>query len=221
MSLAELFYAKHPRRTVWSALRRGRASAPRAESQFRLESLEPRYLMSAGLTGVIEVLAQTGNAAPSSGGQSGGTFTSFGTPFINDAGETAFVANITGSTSVDGVFRSSGPGEITALSRFGEVAPASGGQSGGTLGNVQYLSGLNESGQAVYAAIVNGATSNSGIFASNAPNSVLAVVRRNEAAPSSGLQSGGTIGDFFGSPNFGPDNPNELGQTAFMGTESR
>ncbi|MEQ1628183.1 MAG: Ig-like domain-containing protein, partial [Nitrospira sp.] len=61
MSLAELFYAKHPRRTWFSRLRKSSGKGPRSvtpppsgiERAFRLELLEPRVLLSATPTEVV------------------------------------------------------------------------------------------------------------------------------------------------------------------------
>src|SRR6187549_1876320 len=126
MSLAELFYRKNPHPSVWSALRRRNAfSAQSVESQFVLENLEPRFLMSAGSTGVTEVLVQTGDPAPASGGQSGGTFSVFGVPSINEAGQMAFFGSVTGATSTQGNFLITPTGTVTALVRTGEAAPPS------------------------------------------------------------------------------------------------
>jgi hypothetical protein len=194
-----------------------------------LEPLEPRLLMSAApvpvpelalqeiaiepaaavIQGTTTVLALTGDAAPASGAGTGGTFSGFNAPDLNDAGQSAFFASVTGSPSTEGIFRSSGPGLVTALARFGEAAPASGAGTGGTLSVINALF-LNDAGQATFVANVTGSTSTQGIFRSSGPGLVTALARVGEAAPASGVGTGGTF------TNFGAPPLNDAGQTVFL-----
>ncbi|MEM1213175.1 MAG: choice-of-anchor tandem repeat NxxGxxAF-containing protein, partial [Planctomycetota bacterium] len=97
-------------------------------------------------------LAREGQAAP----DNNGSFSGFGNPALNDAGQAAFVSTLTGTaggTSDDfGIFRSDGSsGGLTQLAREGQAAPDN---------NGSFLSfntpALNDAGQAVFRGRLTG-----------------------------------------------------------------
>jgi hypothetical protein len=180
MSLAELFYAKHPRRPFLSHFRqRKRADVSHIAHPFVLEEFEPRMLMAAGLSGVTELLAQNGDVAPASGGQSGGTLVLLSAPDLTDTGQAEFFSLVIGAASDRGIFRSSGPGLVTALARVGDAEPAPAGQTGETISTL-FDPVLNEAGQVAFLANLFGPFL---IFLSSGPGQVTALVREGETAP--------------------------------------
>lgn len=150
-----------------------------------------------------QVIAVTGQPAPDGNG-SFSTFTN--TPTLNDAGQAAFRANLSGTTggSADdrGIFRGSG-GTLTKIAREGQTVPNGNGSFSGF-----NLTAINGSGQAAFRAPLigtsGGANDNSGIFVS-AGGSPVQIVRKGQAAPN----ANGSF-SLFDDPSF-----NGVGQTAF------
>ncbi|HEX8323466.1 MAG TPA: choice-of-anchor tandem repeat NxxGxxAF-containing protein [Tepidisphaeraceae bacterium] len=158
----------------------------------------------AGAPGSIAVAARSGTAAPAGGNYRGLGFTN---PGLNEAGQVAFTADLTGGTSNQGFFTGT-PGAITAVALNGAPAPA-GGNYEGFNGEEGFL--VNGAGQvAFYAFLISGGTSNEGLFVGR-PSSVVAVALGGTAAPGGGSFS-----------SFDFDNPtlNGAGQVAFTATLS-
>ncbi len=150
-------------------------------------------------SGTPVALAREDDTAP---GVAGGTFFSFFTPALNSAGQAAFSANVTGSASTRGVFRSSGT--PVALAREDDTAP---GAAGGTFSSFGSTPALNSAGQAAFFATVTGSASTRGIFRSS--GTPVALAREDDAAPGA---AGGTFFGFF-TPAL-----NSAGQAAFRAT---
>ena len=157
----------------------------KSASRFQLEALEPRLLMSvapepglalqeiaiepaaAVIQGTTTVQVLTGDSAPSFSGAPSGTFQFLGAPALNNAGQTAFSATVTGATSNSGIFRSSGPGLVTDLARVGDPTPTSAGDT--FQGGFGYAD-LNDAGQAAFVAFVTSDfPGDVGIFRSSGP----------------------------------------------------
>jgi hypothetical protein len=157
-----------------------------------------------GSGGSITQIAREGQAAP--GGN--GTFSSFDLPVINNSGQAAFFAFLTGTTGGgaddSGIFRGSG-GSITQIARAGQAAPDANGTFSAFGGNPV----LNDSGQAAFFAGLTGTsgggTDNTGIFRGSG-GSITQIAREGQAAP----DANGTFSNFF-DPVL-----NDLGQAAFL-----
>ena len=229
MSLAELFFAKHPRRPILSRFRSRRALLDRAKaapftshlSRFTLEALEPRLLMSVApvpdlalqetaiepaavvIQGTTTVLALTGDAAPASGVGTGGTFSGFNAPDLNDAGQSAFFATVTGSPSTQGIFRSSGPGLVTALVRAQDVAPDGNGRFVGFSGP-QLLNGGTVIFFGTLTGTTRGAADDTGIFLTDGQE-MIQIAREGQA-----LAGSTVISSFFSSSSV-----NDVGQVGY------
>ena len=129
------------------------------------------------------LIARSGDGAPSLPGVS---FAGFGTPQINNAGQTSFFANLTG-TGVDTTNNSSLWRDSTLIARTGNQAP--GLPSGVTLSSLGSMQ-LNDAGQLVYVATLGGTadgTNNQALYR----NSTL-IARKGNQAP--GLAAGITFG---------------------------
>lgn len=138
-----------------------------------------------------------GDAAPGAGGA---VFSGFTDPALNDAGRTAFTANlagsgVTGANNV-GVFAS---GALVA--RRGDAAPGAGGAVFSTFG----APALNNSGETAFRGSLTGAgvtlANNDGVFTSGA-----LVAREGDAAPG----AGGAMFSLFDDPAL-----NDMGDVAF------
>ncbi len=89
-------------------------------------------------------IARRGQLAPGNNGW----FDSFGALVLNDSGQTAFRATLTGTPDDAGIFIGNG-GAVTQIARKGQAAP----NGNGTLTNISTNSfGLNNSGQAAFSA---------------------------------------------------------------------
>lgn len=143
--------------------------------------------------------ARTGDPAPETGGA---LFSSFGAPSLNNSGETAFRAFVTGAPATAannlGFFT---PDSILARER--EVAPGTGGALFNDFG---FSAGLNDAGEAAFVGYLTGAgvtaANDAGLFTSNG-----LIAREGDAAPG----AGGATYAFFGDPSL-----NNSGETAFV-----
>jgi hypothetical protein len=138
-------------------------------------------------------LARQGDLAP---GTDGGRFMDLYTnpmwpdrpPLFNDAGQTAFYANVDGGTTPGGIFRSDGR-TVAAMAVEGQAAPGTG---GGVLSGAGTFH-LNRVGQAAMMWGVAGGTCTSGIFVGDGSGLTLRV-REGQGAPGTG---GGRFGGWF------------------------
>jgi hypothetical protein len=157
-----------------------------------------------GGSGTPELVARTGSQAP--GTASGVLYGSLDWPLLNGAGQTAFLATLTGSgvnsTNARGIW-SEGSGVLELVARTGDPAP-------GTPSGVNYsaISGLafNDNGDAAFHANLTGSTNNEGIWSQRSGTLEL-VVRKGSPAP--GMPSGVNFNNLY-SPVI-----NDAGQTAF------
>lgn len=147
-----------------------------------------------------ETLAITGQSAAGAG--TGGAFSSFTTPVLNDAGQTAYSATITGGTSTGGVYRNSSGGKPTPIALQGQGAKGAG---AGTFSGFSSLV-LNEAGQTAFRAQITGGTSTSGIYRSSSSNALTAIALEGQSATGAGAAT------FF---SFGAPVMNDAGQVAF------
>jgi len=155
-----------------------------------------------GAGGALTQIARAGQAAP----DGNGTFFDFGTPSLNDAGQAAFDAELTGTSGGTsdnrGIFRGSG-GTLTQIAREGQAAP----DGNGTLSSFGYLA-LNNTSQAAFDAELTGTSGgtsdNTGIFR-GAGGPLTQIARKGQVAP----DGNGTFSTFY-SPAL-----NNAGQVAF------
>ena len=137
-------------------------------------------------------------------------FASFGTPALNEVGQTAFAANLDGpgnvsSTTNSGIYRGDGA-MLVQIAREGQIAPG-GSSVFRDLGNPV----LNSSGQAAFNAFLGDSGANSsngrGIYRGDG-TTLVQIAREGQAAPSG-------PGVNFSSLQLDPV-LNDLGQTAFF-----
>jgi hypothetical protein len=161
------------------------------------------FLFTATL-GLVQV-AREGQAAP----DGNGSFVGFNDPILNNVGEAAFIAPLTGTsggTSDDsGIFRAGG-GVLTQLTRKGQTAPGGNGNFSSFFAFV-----FNGGGQTAFTASLTGTSGglsdNVGIFLLDDALGLMQVARKGQAAPdASGVFS-----------SFGGLAINDGGQTAFHG----
>ncbi|MFN7727374.1 MAG: choice-of-anchor tandem repeat NxxGxxAF-containing protein [Rubrivivax sp.] len=153
-----------------------------------------------GSDGVLTALAVQGQSAPASGGS---TFFDFFNPVLNEAGQTAFLSNLVGGGSTQGIYLRSSGGTPTALALRGQGAPGAG---SGTFSDL-FTPVLNASGQTAFMAVINGGTSPRAIYRSSGSTlTPIAMQGQSAAGAGAGLFSG------FSSPTL-----NDAGQTAFLG----
>jgi hypothetical protein len=134
----------------------------------------------------------------------GGTFTTFFDPVINDRGQVAFFSEMTGGSADFGIFRSEG-GDLTPVFVANQIAP--GGATFQDFGNPV----INTHGQvAAFASLAN-STSRNGLFVGNGTDAV-AIALDGQAAPKGGsYRDRSGRGDTF----VGPIRFNDLGEVAF------
>ncbi len=155
----------------------------------------------------------------------------FSPPVLNDAGQTAFLAGLTGSgvdsTNNHGIW-SEGSGSLTMVARGGMPAPGT--PSGVVYGSVLLTPVLNNAGQTAFEAALTGSgvdsTNNSGIWATARNGSLQLIVRGGdllEVAPGdvrtiSGLNlvNGFSLDSGTGNSDGRPSGFNNLGQLAFQ-----
>ena len=138
-------------------------------------STRGNYRSSSGNT--LTAIALLGQSATGAGG---GTFSSLGNPVLNDAGQTAFRAAITGGTSTSGIYRSSG-GALTAIALQGQSATGAG---AGTFSDFSHLE-MNNAGQTAFEANITGGSSSSGIYRSSG-GALTAIALQGQSAPGAG-----------------------------------
>jgi hypothetical protein len=151
-------------------------------------------------TNVLTPIALQGQSAVGTGG---GGFSFLDDPLINNAGQTAFLASVTGGTSSGGLFRSNSGNALTAVALLGQSAPGAG---GGTFTNL-VSARLNDAGQMAFSADISGGSTTQGIFRSSSGSALTAIALLGQSAPGAGA---GTFSTFF-TLAF-----NETGQTAFL-----
>jgi len=155
-----------------------------------------------------EVFAITGQAAP----DGNGAYSSFWNPLLNNSGQVAFWARLTGTSGGAndnmGIFRGNGWG-LTQMARTGQAAP-----DGNGIFSSLSTPTLNQSGEvAFWAEMIDtsgGTADDRGIFRAS-DGAMVQIVRRGQVAP----DGNGT----FNSPNNQPA-LNNLGQVAFFGSIS-
>jgi hypothetical protein len=138
-----------------------------------------------GAPGSVQAVALSGSAAPAGGNYS--NFPGYGA--FNPSGRMAFVADLTGGSSTQGLFAGV-PGNLQAVAMQGSSAPA-----GGNFGALS-VPVINAAGQVAFLAHLTSGLSASGIFA-GAPGSLQAVALQGAAAPSGGNYSSFSISDAF------------------------
>ncbi|MEM8782493.1 MAG: choice-of-anchor tandem repeat NxxGxxAF-containing protein [Planctomycetota bacterium] len=160
--------------------------------------------------GALGLVVRTGSAAP--GTAAGVSYSGFGDPVLNAAGQTAFLGRLTGA-SVDGSnsrgIWSEGAGALGLVARTGSAAP-------GTAAGVNYLEFntplLNAAGQTTFRGDLIGTgvdgSNNEGIWAEDS-GALGLVARTGSAAP--GTAAGANYSFIF-KPAL-----NAAGQTAFAG----
>lgn len=141
-----------------------------------------------------------GAAAPG-----GGTFNTFTSPTLNDAGQIAFTAGLSGGSSSQGIFAGA-PGSLQAVARLGTAAPVGGSVSFNNFPTGPVINGAGE--VAFIASLFNTTTSqlSSGVFVGT-PGSLQPVAVQGTAAP-----GGGTFSFLDGLPPV----LNDAGQVAFI-----
>lgn len=164
-----------------------------------------RALFIADSGGVTE-LARKGDPVP--GGN--GVFEDFFTPAgPNESGQVAFLASISGTSDGDddneGIYLAD-EGGVIELAREGEQVPG----GNGSFGDFVFLTGLNDSGEAAFNAILDGTSGgesdNEALFIASEAG-ITELARNGEPAPGGG---GGVISSILI-----PTNPNESGEVAF------
>ncbi|MEM8946430.1 MAG: choice-of-anchor tandem repeat NxxGxxAF-containing protein [Planctomycetota bacterium] len=161
--------------------------------------------------GDLTKVARTGEQAP--GVPMGINFRSLGSPALNAAGQTAFIANLTGA--FDSGIWSEGTGELSLVALAGEQAP--GLHAGVDYKGFAFSPVLNRAGHTAFQGVLSGAaidgTNNVGIW-SEGSGTLELVAREGDQAP-------GTSGDtvFFGGNHstFTELVLNSAGRVAFQG----
>jgi hypothetical protein len=136
-----------------------------------------KFGLFAGAPGAVQTVGVTGGASPV-----GGNYTGFSFPTINDAGQVAFYAGITGGPAVGGIFAGSA-GAVQAVALQGTAAPAGGNYAGPT--NFAGNPVINGAGQVAFVSALTGGSSPSGVFA-GAPGAMQTVALEGTAAPAGG-----------------------------------
>jgi hypothetical protein len=137
-------------------------------------------------SGSVAAVLLQGAAAPGTGG---GAYASFGQPWLNDPGEMAFLATVSGGSATQGVFLASGGGS-TAVALEGETAPGTGGGTYVGFDNISVSNG----GTVAYHATISGGTAGEGLYI-NAGGVPMALALAGEEAPGTG---GGVFSQFDG-----------------------
>ena len=158
------------------------------------------------------VVALSGNPAPA-----GGNYSDFPySPVLNQSGQVAFVANLTGGSSTQGIIAGA-PGSLRTVALQGTAAPAGGNYNGPPQGDPNTFGQpvMNASGQVAFHAYLNGGSGYTpeGIFV-GAPGSVQAAALAGNYAPTI---YGGYYGTtYVGVNTFGSVSLNDSGQVAFV-----
>ncbi len=162
------------------------------------------WVSSSWAVGTTQVVVQTGDAAP----DANGSFFRFADPpALNDAGQAAFLANLTGTSgggSDDiGIFRGDGT-TLVQIAREGDAAP----DANGSFLNFTFPV-LNNAGQATFVGFLTGSrvgiSDSSGIFRGDG-TTLVQIVRKGEAAPDANGSFSSLVIPAF----------NDAGQAAFL-----
>ncbi len=166
--------------------------------------------MGNGATDLIEII-RTGYTAP----DGNGTIAGLGLPTIDEAGQAAFLASLTGTSGGDnddkGVYLGDGTNVLLQIARTGQSAP----HSTDIFVDFGLFAHLNDQGQIVFRASLadtpNGDSVRSGIFFYDERFGLLPVVRQGDALLGSTLTS-------FSIPRTTQKNDsfNNLGQVAYF-----
>jgi hypothetical protein len=152
-----------------------------------------------GAPGAIQAAALPGTAAPAGGNYSGFYNERLA---LNESGQVAFRATLTGGASTDGLFVGAA-GAVQAAALQGTAAPAGGNYAGSTNGFSN--PSVNASGQVAFFASLTGGSSLSGIFV-GAPGAIQAAALNGAPAPAGGNYGGLSVPVL-----------NRFGQVAFIG----
>ncbi len=164
--------------------------------------------------GGLRMVARSGSQAP--GADVGVNFAFFNAPIaLNEAGQTAFGAGLTGTGDVapTGIW-SEGGGSLALVARTGQAAP---GADAGLSFSEFSLPALNDRGQSAFSALLAGGlqgTTGRGVWATNSMGALQLIVRTGalfEVAPGDSR----TVSDVGFSPD---DGFNNKGQVAFSAT---
>ena len=152
---------------------------------------------SAAGAATFQIVAETGTVAPGTGGE---TFVEFGVPALNDAGETAFYATLTGpgvtGANDSGIFTSAG-----LVAREGDVLPGTGGR---TFVPGSFFTALNNAGETAFRGALPGN-----------PRPILGIFTGAGLVAREGDVALGTGGATFDILSFGDPAFNDAGETAF------
>lgn len=180
-------------------------------ADYRLGSAGAQTGVARGDGTTIVQIARSAQTAP--GGPQ--TFIGFGIPTLNDAGQAAFVAGLTGTTMSGaqnhGIFRGDGF-TLLQIARVDQPAP-----DGGTFDTFRFATSsaaLNSSGQVAFlaglAGTPGGASDNTGVFRADVAGSSVTRVqlaREGQLVP----DGNGRLSTFFNNPAF-----NDAGEVAFQ-----
>lgn len=145
----------------------------------------------------LTAIAVVGDLAPDTGG---GTFFDFGEAAINDAGQVAFSARITGGAAAWALYRYD-PAGLTTLATTATTAPGTGGGSYSAFGD---RVSINAGGEVAFVATVGGGTTTEGVFVEDGTTgSVVFLI--GDTAPA------GAAGSFF---DFSPPVLSDAGEVA-------
>lgn len=122
-------------------------------------------------------LVSEGDFAPGTGG----FFSVFSSPRINEAGTIAFQSFLTGSSVTEGIFTVTSTSSLQKVAARGDLAPGSGGTFSTFL-----TPEINVSGQLAFRATMTGTSISSGIFVALPGGFIQPVALRNQPAPGSG-----------------------------------
>lgn len=141
-----------------------------------------RVISTAAAQPTTAVIGVTGDPAP----DGNGSFTFFGIPALNDAGQVAFQASLIGTSAGSsdnlGIFRGDSVSGPVQIARKGQVAPD---------GNGDFLGfrppALNDAGQVAFTAELTGTSGgcfdDGGIFRGDAVDALVQIAREGNAAP--------------------------------------
>ncbi len=165
-----------------------------------------------GVESGLALVARAGNAAPGTSSET--HFSGFGSPVLNDMGQTAFSGVLTGmgvdNSNDRGIWSEGGSNGLTLVARAGNAAPD-------TTSGVNFFGFgtpvLNGAGQTAFLGSLTGlevdSTNNAGIWSEGGGSGLSLVARLGNEAP--GTSSGVKFSSFT---SLGI---NGLGQTAFVG----
>ncbi|MEZ6193654.1 MAG: hypothetical protein R3C45_20620 [Phycisphaerales bacterium] len=160
--------------------------------------------------GTLTLTAREGDTAPDT--EPGVTFNAVGAPLLNNTGQIAFLATLTGTgitgTNNRGIWMGH-PGTLQLTARTGDAAPGT--EPGLVFSNLTYPS-INDAGQVAFFANINGPgitnSNNSGIWTGPSAAPQL-LIREGAAAPGN---EPGVVFSGFGGPSL-----NRAGNVAFYG----